>query len=429
MNFSLLHPADQLVMIMDRIYRFGMTTTSGGNLSILDDAGDLWITPSGVDKGSLTHGDIICIKKDGRMVGRHKPSVELPFHQHIYEIRPDIRAIVHAHPPGLVAFSLVRRAPEVHLTPDVTAVCGKVGMAAYEVPGSAELGERIAERFEQGCGSVMMENHGCVIGGNDLFHAFKAFETLEFCARLEIDALKLGKPRALNEDQIALHMRRQTPAFDEFVPRVHESFEREARQELCELIHRAYAQRLFSSTQGTFSRRLADGSFLITPYNVDRMYLEPQDIVRMKNGMRESGKTPSRSASLHAAIYEKHPDVGSVLIAHPPAIMAFAVTDTVFDSRTIPESYINLRDVRKLPFGSSFLDIEKTASEFSEKTPVLLVENDCALVVGKTLLHAFDRLEVAEYSARALISTRELGEVVAINDEQVATINKAFGLT
>lgn len=81
MKFELLHPADQLVMIMDRIYDYGMTTTSGGNLSILDDNGDIWITPSGIDKGSLTRNDIIRVRPDGTIEGIHKPSVELPFHE------------------------------------------------------------------------------------------------------------------------------------------------------------------------------------------------------------------------------------------------------------------------------------------------------------------------------------------------------------
>ena len=76
-----MHPADQLVMIMNRIYQYGMTTTSGGNLSILDENGDIWITPSGIDKGSLTSADINCVKPDGTILGPHKPSVELPFHK------------------------------------------------------------------------------------------------------------------------------------------------------------------------------------------------------------------------------------------------------------------------------------------------------------------------------------------------------------
>ena len=74
MNFELLHPADQLVMLMERIYRYGMTTTSGGNLSILDENGDIWITPGSVDKGSLSRKDIIQVKPDGTVIGIHKPS-------------------------------------------------------------------------------------------------------------------------------------------------------------------------------------------------------------------------------------------------------------------------------------------------------------------------------------------------------------------
>ena len=80
MKFELLHPKDQLVMMMDRIYRYGLTTTSGGNISILDGDGDIWITPGGIDKGSLTREDIVCVKPDGTVLSKHKPSVELPFH-------------------------------------------------------------------------------------------------------------------------------------------------------------------------------------------------------------------------------------------------------------------------------------------------------------------------------------------------------------
>jgi L-fuculose-phosphate aldolase len=65
-SFHLMHPADQLVTIMERIYQYGMTTTSGGNLSILDDNGDIWITPSGIDKGTLTRKDMIRVNPSGR---------------------------------------------------------------------------------------------------------------------------------------------------------------------------------------------------------------------------------------------------------------------------------------------------------------------------------------------------------------------------
>ena len=428
MRFDLLHPADQLVMIMDRIYQYGMTTTSGGNLSIKDSNGDVWITPSGVDKGTLTRKDMICVKADGTIIGNHKPSVELPFHQTIYKLRPDLKAVLHAHPPTLVAFSLARKIPDTHLVPGVSMVCGEVALAKYEVPGSQKLGDYIAEEFAKGFNTVLMENHGVVCGAQDLFRAFMAFETLDFCGRLEIDAKKLGQPRSLTQTQIGINNSKAIPQLDAFVSRQITSEECEARREMCTLIHRSYDQRLFNSTQGTFSQRLSDGSFLITPYMIDRKYIEPQDLVRIKNGMCEAGKTPSRSAMLHQRIYDKHPEIGSVIIAHPPAIMAFACTDAKFDSRTIPESYINLRDVGRVPYGFSTLNIEETADMFCAKTPVIIVENQCVIVSGATLLKAFDNLEVMEYSAKAIIAAKDIGPLVMISDKEVDDIEEAFNL-
>ena len=106
MRFDLLHPADQLVMIMQRIYEYGMTTTSGGNLSIRDTNGDVWITPSGIDKGSLTRADICCVKPDGTILGPHKRRSSFRSIWIFTASAPDLNAILHAHPPTLVAFSV-----------------------------------------------------------------------------------------------------------------------------------------------------------------------------------------------------------------------------------------------------------------------------------------------------------------------------------
>ena len=428
MNFELLHPADQLIMIMKRIYGYGMTTTSGGNLSILDDNGDIWITPGGVDKGSLTRKDIIRVKPDGTVIGNHKPSSEFPFHQLTYRKRPDLKAILHAHPPALVAFSIVRRIPNTNLIPNVNLICGKVEMAEYGLPGSIELGEKIAAVFEKGINTVILENHGIVVGGKNLFAAFMSFETLDFCARLEIDANRIGTPISLSEEGEALSKNKHNIIMNEFRPQNFSSLEREARQEMCELIHRAYDQKLFTSTQGTFSQRLDGNSFIITPYGIDRKYMEPSDIVRIDNELKEAGKTPSRSALLHRDIYEKHPHINSIIVAHAPNIMAFAVTDEKFDSRTIPESYILLRNIPKLPYGSVFMDTQMVSDIFKTDTPLALVANDSVIVTGSSLLNAFDRLEVAEYSAKAIIGSRNLGKIVAIDDAKIKDLERAFNL-
>ena len=101
LDSQMLHPKEQIVIAMTRIYERGLTTLSGGNISVIDEAGDLWISPSGIDKGNLTPDDIMCVKKNGEIVGKHKPSSEYPFHRAIYQMRPDLKALIHAHPPRL----------------------------------------------------------------------------------------------------------------------------------------------------------------------------------------------------------------------------------------------------------------------------------------------------------------------------------------
>ena len=149
-NIKLIHPRDQITVIIDRIYKRGMTTTSGGNISIIDDDGDIWVTPSAIDKGSLRASDIICVKKDGSIIGKHKPSSEFPFHKAIYESRPDIKSVIHAHPPALVSFSIVRQIPNTNIISQAKHICGPIGYAKYELPGSELLGDVIGEEFKKG---------------------------------------------------------------------------------------------------------------------------------------------------------------------------------------------------------------------------------------------------------------------------------------
>ena len=231
MRFHMLHPRDQLVAIMDRIYRNGMTTLSGGNLSIRDDDDSIWITPAGVDKGKLAPKDIICIRPDGAVIGPHRPSSELPFHRAIFTRRPDLRAIVHAHAPALVSFSIARQTPNTSIIPQARRVCGVVGYAPYAVPASEALGESIANTFADGYNVVLLENHGIATGGLSLLDAYHRLETLDFCARTQLKAMGMGAISSLTETQL-LPFDVQYNLLPEFR---HESFssrERELRQEI-----------------------------------------------------------------------------------------------------------------------------------------------------------------------------------------------------
>lgn len=108
--------------------------------------------------------------------------------------------------------------------------------------------------------------------------------------------------------------------------------------------------------------------------------------------------------------------------------MAFSVTKEHFDSKTIPKSYIMLRNIERLPFGSSMFPSQTVANTVSNSTPIVMIENDCLVVTGSNLLNAFDRLGIAEYSSKAIITSRGLGEMIPVNEAQVAEIEKAFNL-
>ena len=419
-----LHPCDEIMQTMERIYRYRMTTTSGGNLSLREPNGDVWVTPARVDKGGLRREDIVCVRAGGAVEGLHQPSSELPFHQMIYEARPDLGGVVHAHAVALVAFSITRQVPDTRLFHQSHHVCGRVGFAPYALPGSDDLGRRIADRFAEGFNCVVLENHGVAVGGESLQHAFQRFETLEFTAKTLVKARLLGRVRYLSDEELGL--RNQIPPLPEFEPEPPSSREKELRRQLHDFTHRGYQQRLFISTGGSFSARVDEDSFLITPTLGDRHTVGVEDLVLVRGGRREAGKVPSRAARNHRAIYERHPQVGAVLNASPVNVTAFSVTDAPLDSRTIPESYLLLRDVARVHYGMQFRAPEELARQVSMRTPVALLENDGVLVVGSSVLEAFDRLEVLESTAEALINSRLLGEVAPMSDEVIDDLKRAF---
>jgi L-fuculose-phosphate aldolase len=306
-------------------------------------------------------------------------------------------------------------------------VCGLVGYAPYALPGSEALGESIANTFADGYNVVLLENHGIATGGPSLLNAFHRLETLDFCARTQLKAMGLGKISSLTETQI-LPFDVQYNLLPEFRHEDFSSRERELRQEIIEIVHRAVDRYLMISTEGVVSARLDDDNFLITPTGCDRGSVDIEDLVLIRDGRREAGKLPSRSVRLHSAIYQTHPGINSIITAQSPNATAYAITEQQFDTRTIPESYILLRDIPVVPYGIQFRDPQRVADTLSEATPVLLIQNDAVMTTGSTIPKAFDRLEVAEFTARSLLDTALIGSHVPIGETEIADLKKAFHL-
>lgn len=408
--FQISDPKEQLVAIMKRIYAQGMTTTSGGNLSIKDENGNVYITPGGTDKGSMTAEDIVCIRADGTMEGKHKPSSEYPFHMKIYETRSDIRAILHAHPPAMVAYSIVRKIPDISAFPELKACIGSVGMAEYGLTGSEELGEKIAKVFAEGCNVAELENHGLVVGSTDIESAYQVFEAMDFSARIGIGASRLGGAKNENPSGKGLtdeNMEKPKNPSTE-IPKE----DRAVCEKLCEMVRRAWHQKLLYAGLGVFSVRAESGTIYYIPAGTDQSAAGVSDVRKLE----QTGD------GLHAKIYRTHPGIGSVVTAFPPELMAFAVTGTKFSSRIIPEIYMVMQDVVSLPQAQYAGKPDEIATVFDGRTSVAVLEGGGVIVTAPSLLKAYDRLEVAEYSARAILESSQLGNIVEITEKQIDEI-------
>ena len=108
--------------------------------------------------------------------------------------------------------------------------------------------------------------------------------------------------------------------------------------------------------------------------------------------------------------------------------MAFGVSGTALDTRIIPESYLVLRDIPVVPYGPQFNDVGQLSARFSEEVPLLMVENDCLITTGRDLLQAYDRLEVAEFTAKAVLASRPVGVIQPMPEEEIDRLRQEFDL-
>ena len=205
------------------------------------------------------------------------------------------------------------------------------------------------------------------------------------------------------------------------------SNERAIRTDMVNIIRRACNQGLMISTYGTVSVRWRENDFLITPRDVARWDILPEDIVQIKNGMAEAGKVPSRSVALHHRIYQLNPHINSIIVTQSTNLMAHAVSHQKFDVRTIPESWIFLQDVPSIPFESLHNNTEEIAQMFS-KNRVVIVENDSVIVTGNKLINTFDYLEVAEFSANSLVMASSVGPLQPMGDKEIDELRVAFNV-
>lgn len=191
----------EIVRVGKLLYERSYVVSSDGNVSVRLDDGRIVATPTMTCKGRMTEDSLAVTDKFGKPLSEKKASSELAMHLLIYEDRPDVHAVCHAHPPHGTAFAVAGLAIDQPILSEVILTLGCVPLAGYGTPSTDELTEAMRPLVKYH-NALLMANHGAVAYGADLWQAFDRLETLEHTAKIAILSRALGGSKNLPADAI-----------------------------------------------------------------------------------------------------------------------------------------------------------------------------------------------------------------------------------
>ncbi len=198
----------ELVETCRRLHARDLIGAGEGNVSVRLGADRFLVTPSGANKGYLSPADLVVVNGRGEVVeGRGRASTELGMHLAAYGARPDVRAVVHAHPLTAVALTIAGLPPPGDLVPEAAVTLGEIAVAAFATPGTGEVAASLSPLWA-GHDVILLERHGALALGRTLAEAFDRLETLERVARMALVARLLGSceplpPQAIDRVLVA----------------------------------------------------------------------------------------------------------------------------------------------------------------------------------------------------------------------------------
>jgi L-fuculose-phosphate aldolase len=194
---------EDLVRVCRLIYEKGWVAMNDGNVSVRMGDDRILCTPTAVSKGMVTEQDlIICDRTGKKVLGIRESTSEIAMHITVYNMRPDVRSVVHAHPPVATGFATAGRGLDKALLPEVVIQLGAVPLAAYGLPGTPALSDGMLP-FIPDYDALLLENHGCTTWGADVWQAFFRMEMVEHFARITLVAEMVGGAKALPRDEVA----------------------------------------------------------------------------------------------------------------------------------------------------------------------------------------------------------------------------------
>lgn len=193
----------EIVAVCRRLYEKGLIAGPDGNISVRLSAGSILITPAALSKVDVTPDDLVEVSMDGvRISGYREPSSEVHLHVRLYTRRPDVQAVVHAHPPTATGFAVAGEGFESYVLPELVYQMGRVPLVPYATPGTPAVADAF-EPFIAGHDAFLMANHGATTTGPSLLIAHQRMESVEHSARILLTARLLGRVTELSAEQAA----------------------------------------------------------------------------------------------------------------------------------------------------------------------------------------------------------------------------------
>jgi L-fuculose-phosphate aldolase len=191
-----------IVEVGRRVYARGYVASNDGNISVRLDGNRLLATPTGVSKGDMTPDMMVVTDLEGRKLsGERTPSTELLMHLEVYRSRPDVQAVVHAHPPLATGFAVAGIPLDRAVLAEVVTTLGSIPIAEYGTPSTPELADAVRTYIKAHDG-LLLANHGALTAGKDLFAAYYKMETIEHFARISLVARLLGREHLLSREEV-----------------------------------------------------------------------------------------------------------------------------------------------------------------------------------------------------------------------------------
>jgi L-fuculose-phosphate aldolase len=204
-----------------RVYNKGFAAANDGNISIRVGENEVLCSPTMICKGFMTPDDICAVDMKGNQIaGKRKRTSEVLLHLEIMRNRPDVKAVVHCHPPHATAFAVAREPIPQCILPEIEVFMGEVPIAPYETPGGQKFAETVTPFVKNGVNTIILTNHGTVTFGAHLEEAYWKTEILDAYCRILLLAKQLGNVTYLNErESVELLDLKKKLGFDD--PRFH----------------------------------------------------------------------------------------------------------------------------------------------------------------------------------------------------------------